>query len=248
MIVGSTLSLVGSGRQSIAPATNGSQRVGGCKPVLTCSLTVTCRPEIEPKVAKKHKRKSSILIQISLTKSDYIRVRHGEIPRGASRKVSPRGIDPPAPPLFRALDYIQINKFASRGPHVAHHSVYSCPQKHSGKIIKSEVSSNFHRKCLCWGLTWTETCFYFHRLAYISNEQRSPKFFIRGQHKLLHKRPRPDILSNVFFFRYDTFYQTSKVFRQYTIFSLLTKCLRGPDKMASQAGFGPPAVVWRPLH
>ena len=103
----------------------------------------------------------------------------GNPSRGESKSVAP-GHWPSRPPLFRALDYIQINKFASRGPHVAHHSVYSCPQKHSGKIIKSEVSSNFHRKCLCWGLTWTETCFYFHRLAYISNEQRSPNFSSEG--------------------------------------------------------------------
>jgi len=48
-IVGSTLSLVGSGQHSIVPATNGSQRVGGCNPVLTCSSTVT-RPKTEPKV------------------------------------------------------------------------------------------------------------------------------------------------------------------------------------------------------
>jgi len=27
----------------------------------------------------------------------------------------------------------------------------------------------------------------------------------------------------------------------------LAKCLRGPDEMASRAGFGPRAVVWRPL-
>jgi len=32
-IVGSTLSLVGSGRHSIVPVTNGSQRVGGRNPV-----------------------------------------------------------------------------------------------------------------------------------------------------------------------------------------------------------------------
>ena len=39
----------------------------------------------------------------------------------------------------------------------------------------------------------------------------------------------PDILSNVFVSTYVTFYQTSEVFRKYTIFSLLTKRLRGPD-------------------
>jgi len=36
--------------RSIVPATNGSQRVGGCNPVLTCSATVTCSHKTEPKV------------------------------------------------------------------------------------------------------------------------------------------------------------------------------------------------------
>ena len=85
-IVGSTISLVGSERRSIAPATNGSQRVGGCNPLLTCSPTVTCSPKtepkvtvicnskIEPKVAKKFKRKSSIPIQNCLSKNDNIQI------------------------------------------------------------------------------------------------------------------------------------------------------------------------------
>jgi len=50
-IVRSTLSLVGPGRRSIVPATNGSQRVGGCNPQLAYSRTVTCSSKIEPKVA-----------------------------------------------------------------------------------------------------------------------------------------------------------------------------------------------------
>ena len=50
-IIGSTISLVGSGRRSIVPATNGSQRVGGCNPLLTCGPTVTCSPKTEPKAA-----------------------------------------------------------------------------------------------------------------------------------------------------------------------------------------------------
>jgi len=67
-IVCSTLSLVGSGRRSIVPATNGSQRVGGYNILLTCSLKtepkvpVTCSTNTEPKVAKKFKRISSIPI------------------------------------------------------------------------------------------------------------------------------------------------------------------------------------------
>jgi len=32
----------------------------------------------------------------------------------------------------------------------------------------------------------------------------------------------------------------------YIIFSLLTKCLREPDKMSLRAVFGPRTVVWRP--
>ena len=67
-IVSSTVSLVGWGGHSILPAANGSQRVGGCNPVLTCS------PKTEPKVAKKFKRKSSIPIQISLSKNDNIQI------------------------------------------------------------------------------------------------------------------------------------------------------------------------------
>ena len=45
------------------------------------------------------------------------------------------------------------------------------------------------------------------------------------------------------------------MFRTYIVFSLLTKCLCGrlkcicgQDGMASRAGFGPRAVVWRPLR
>jgi len=68
-------SLVGSGRGSIVPATNGSQRVGCCNPLLTYSCTVTSSPKTEPKVtvtsspktepyiAKKCKSKSSTPIQ-----------------------------------------------------------------------------------------------------------------------------------------------------------------------------------------
>jgi len=35
-------------------------------------------------------------------------------------------------------------QLATRGPHVARHSVFNDPQKHSGKIFKSEISSNCH--------------------------------------------------------------------------------------------------------
>jgi len=85
-ILGSIISLVGSGQRSIVPATNGSQRVGGCNPVLTCSPTVTCSRKTESKVtvicssksklkvAKKFKRKSSIPIQICFSKNDIIQI------------------------------------------------------------------------------------------------------------------------------------------------------------------------------
>ena len=36
-------------------------------------------------------------------------------------------------------------------------------------------------------------------------------------------------------------------FCQLYCFSLLAKCRRGPDEMASRAGFGPRAAVWRTL-
>jgi len=79
-IVGSTLSLVVSGRHSIVPATNGSQRVGGCNPVFPRSpktepkVTVICSPKTEMKVAKKFKRKSSIPNQFCLNKNDNFQI------------------------------------------------------------------------------------------------------------------------------------------------------------------------------
>jgi len=57
-IVGWAHSLVGSGRRSIVPETNGSQHVGGCNPVLTCSpkteakVTAIFRPKTEPKLRR----------------------------------------------------------------------------------------------------------------------------------------------------------------------------------------------------
>ena len=55
-IISSTVSLVGSGRRSIVLATNGSQRVGGCNPLLTCGPAVTRSLKTEPKVAIKFKK------------------------------------------------------------------------------------------------------------------------------------------------------------------------------------------------
>jgi len=89
-IVCSTLSLVGSGRHSIASAIYGSQRVGGYNPVLTCSPTVTCSPKTETKVVKKFKRKTSIPNQFCLNKNDnfqmnqYIEMSYGLNPSTCS--------------------------------------------------------------------------------------------------------------------------------------------------------------------
>jgi len=73
-VVGSTLSLIGSERRNSVPTTKGSQRVRGYNPLLACSPTVTCSPKTEPKVAKKFKRKSSIPIQICLSKNGNIQI------------------------------------------------------------------------------------------------------------------------------------------------------------------------------
>jgi len=81
------------------------------------------------------------------------------------------------------------------------------------------------------------------KLAHLFVYVRGFQTFSSEVHISYHTKVRvPDILSNVFFSRYVTFYQTSKVFRKYTILSLLTKSLRGPDKMCRRARFGPWAV------
>jgi len=50
----------------------------------------------------------------------------------------------------------------------------------------------------------------------------------------------PDILRNAFISGYITFCQINTyVLRIFIPFSLLTKCLRGPDEMSSRAAFGP---------
>jgi len=38
-------------------------------------------------------------------------------------------------------------QLASNRPHVACHSVFSGPRKHSWNIFKSELSFNYHSKC-----------------------------------------------------------------------------------------------------
>jgi len=49
--------------------------------------------------------------------------------------------------------YNRGGQLATRGPHVARHSDFSGPWKHSGKIIKSEISSNLSQKILVVKLT-----------------------------------------------------------------------------------------------
>jgi len=65
-------------------------------------------------------------------------------------------------------------------------------------------------------------------------KQVTPSIFVWGPHKLLQGL---DILRNVIVSVYATFYQI-KVFVK--IFFII-------DKTSSRAGFGPRAVVWRPL-
>jgi len=54
-------------------------------------------------------------------------------------------------PLYMTLTMILYGsggQLAARGPHVAHHSIFSGLRRHSGKIIKSEISSNLSQKIL----------------------------------------------------------------------------------------------------
>ena len=55
-------------------------------------------------------------------------------------------------------------------------------------------------------------------------------------------------IKKIYFYRNNMLLSTNQwIFRKYINFSLLTKCLRGQVEMASWAGSGPRAVVWRPL-
>jgi len=51
------------------------------------------------------------------------------------------------------------------------------------------------------------------------------------------------VIWNVSLSEWATLYQINMFFVIYIIFSLLTKCLRRPDKMALRTGFGPRAAV-----
>jgi len=81
-----------------------------------------------------------------------------------------------------------------------------------------------------------------------SVEQGSTNVLSDG-HKSYYTKDRGlNILRDVIVLGYVTFYQINKVFHKY-IFSLLTKCLRGPCEMALRAGFFPwAAVVCIPLY
>jgi len=65
-------------------------------------------------------------------------------------------------------------QIAARGPHVTRHSVFSGPRKHSGKIFKSEISFRLSQQMLVLRLPWTETLFYFDRLASICMRRYGP--------------------------------------------------------------------------
>jgi len=106
---------------------------------------------------------------------------------------------------------------------------------------------NFHHFCkqlylfFCFGSA--------HVFHYAANERsvlnRGPQTFSAEGHTSYYTAVRrSDILRNVIVSGYVTFYQIKKLF---IIFSLLAKSFRGSDEMASRIGFGPQAVVWRPL-
>jgi len=44
--------------------------------------------------------------------------------------------------LLFQMTCLRGGQLAARGPHVARHRVFSGPRKHSGKTIKSEISTN----------------------------------------------------------------------------------------------------------
>ena len=46
---------------------------------------------------------------------------------------------------------IRGGQLAARGPHMVRHSFFSDLRKHSGKVIKSGISSNYHNKWQCSG-------------------------------------------------------------------------------------------------
>jgi len=81
-------------------------------------------------------------------------------------------------------------------------------------------------------------------LGNIGLDQRSPNFFARRPHRLLHNSSRAGRLCNVTVSCYDTFYQIKTCF--VNIFFHDWQNVFRSDKMASRAGFGRRAVVWRP--
>jgi len=82
-------------------------------------------------------------------------------------------------------------------------------------------------------------------LGNIGLDQRSPSFFARRPHRLLHNSSRAGRLCNVTVSCYVTFHQIKTCF--VNIFFHDWQNVFRSDKMASRAGFGRRAVVWRPF-
>jgi len=56
--------------------------------------------------------------------------------------------------IISTLVYIRGGQLAAHGPHVARHIVFSGPQEHSEKILKSEISSSLVLRLTCQRLTF----------------------------------------------------------------------------------------------
>jgi len=84
-------------------------------------------------------------------------------------------------------------------------------------------------------------------ICFIRLDQGFPTFVVRGRgpHKLLHNSPRAGHLTCCDCFGICCNPPNQEVFRKYSIFSILTKRLRGP-KNGFAGWFCPRAVVWRP--
>ena len=77
--------------------------------------------------------------------------------------------------------------------------------------------------------------------------QEPPKFFARGPHNLLNNSLRAGHLTYCECFGICYILTNEENFCNYIIFSLLAKCLRERNEMASRAGFGSRAVDWKLL-
>jgi len=77
--------------------------------------------------------------------------------------------------------------------------------------------------------------------------QGSPNNFDRGPHKLEIHSPGAGHLAECDCFEKRCILPNQQIFHNHIIGSLLAKCLRGPEEMASRAGFGPLDILWRSL-